>query len=111
MSISQNSQHGVSRREAIKGSGWNKARRISGETGAVVNGGGVGNSYASLSAEAGWDLPVDVPGYVGMSWREYIWQQGHDTLKKDDYVVVVVAAADGWPKRSGFLQVGKGLDI
>lgn len=25
--------------------------------------------------------------------------------------VTVAAAADGWPKRSGFLQVGKGLDI
>lgn len=95
----------------IQGSTWNKINGINGRTGERRNWGGIGNSYKALSADAGWDLKVDVPGYEGTPWRDYIWQQGHDTLGSTEYVVVVVAAADGWPKKSGFMRISKRMSV
>lgn len=66
-----------------------------------------GGNSSELSSEAGWDDPVDVPGYEGQSWRNYVYQMGADENTSRYYFLVILAVGDGWPTPSGSIELSK----
>lgn len=73
-----------------------------------------GNSIIEgLPDDVGWSARVSYPGtpYDGLTWRNYAYNSADDDNTGRNYVIVVVAVADGEPKPHGYVRLSKGVAI